>query len=278
MKNLMASVILILGIVFSLLWSAQYFWIDKELFPMPRMPSWKISILKVAHSLPWPASNEIRLDRTIRLSEAILHQQGDLSLNSLLPRFNESLTLLELDSRSHELTQYPDLAYKRLIQQVTLMHRGAYFLVKAGRQREIEEKFNQLEPAFRKLASPSMEDRVGFSVEKMIHEAILNHDVQLSKKTKDGFLAILPVDSNTEFWMATVNLYYGYAMCQSNNQEGADYIQTSISSIPRNALIIMATSNWDVGLLGGIILENQDGSACKKAVESVLTIMKSSRT
>ncbi|MEQ1533491.1 MAG: hypothetical protein HOO97_11935 [Sideroxydans sp.] len=278
MKSLMTSVILILGIVLSLLWSAQYFWIDKEQFLMPRMPSWKISILKVAHSLPWPASNEIRLNRTLKLSEAILHQQGDLSLNSLLPRFNESLTLLELDSRNHELTQHPDLAYKRLIQQVTLIHRGAYYLVKAGRQREIEEKFTQLEAAFLKLASPSMEDGIGFSLEKMLHEAIVNHDALLSKETKDGLLASLPVDSNAEFWRATVNLYYGYALCQSNNQDGADFIQASITYLPRNALIFMTASNWDVGLLGGIVLANQDGSACKNAVESVLSIMKSTRT
>lgn len=262
------------GVVLTGLWAAQHFWIDKEQSLISRMPSWKMEILKAAHLIPWPSSNELHLDRTIKLSSAILHQEGDRSLKDLLSKFNEALHLLNQDAEHNDLSQYPDLAYERLINQVTLMHRGAYFLVKAGRQAEIEERFNQLEPIFRRLARPTLSERVGFSVEKMLHEVILYHDAQRAKETRDSLIATLPEDSSAGSWQAVVNLYYGYALCQSKNQEGAEYIQTSIGYLTRNVLIELAAANWDTGLLSGIVLINQDDSACKNAVESVLSVIK----
>ena len=274
MKLIGGLMAILFGVVIASLWVVQYIWIDKEQFPMSRMPSWKIEFLKAAHFIPWPSSNELHLDRTIKLSSAILHQEGDRSLKDLLSKFNEALYLLNHDADHNDLTLYPDLAYERLINQVTLMHRGAYFLIKAGRQVEIEASFNQLEPTFRRLASPTMAERVGFSVEKMLHEVILYHDVQRAKETRDSLIATLPEESSAGAWQAVVNLYYGYALCQSKNQEGAEYIQTSIGYLTRNVLIELAAANWDTGLLSGIVLINQDDSACKNAVESVLSVIK----
>lgn len=271
----MKKILLILGIILGGLWGAQYYWIDKEPLPMPRMPSWKISVLKVSRLVPWPASSETHLDRTIKLSNAILHQEEDKSLKSSLLRFNEALKLLAQDIHNYDLTQYPDLAYRRLLGQIILMHRGAYFLVKAGRQVEIKEGFNRLESAFQQLANPTHSDQIEFYVEKMIHEAILNRDIPRAKEIMDELLGSASGDASANIDRMAVGLYFGYALCLSKNQEGADYIQTSISSLPRTVVIHMAAVNWDTGLLGGIVLENQEGTSCRKAVESVLTLMKS---
>jgi len=276
MKKIIGGLVLaLLGISTVGLWFAQHYWIDMEELPISPMPAWKISALKASYSMPWPASEELHLERTFKLSNAILHQQGDISLSGLLARLNESLALLNGHAQKHDLSQYPQLEYRRLLEQVTLMHRGIYFLAKVGRQSEANEKFRNMEIAYQKLENPQLEDKLGFYVERFIHEVAVNNDVPRAAQSKSELLSILSENVDGEVLKPSVDLYFGYALCLIKSQEGADLIQTSIRSIPRNAVIWLTARNWDTGLLSGIVLENQDGSACKNVVEHVLTLMKS---
>jgi hypothetical protein len=256
-------------VILAALRGALFFWIDKQEMPMPAMPPWKIAVLKLSHNIPWPASPKERLDRTLKLVNAIFHTDSrfDDRLKGSLARMSEALDMLERDERTHDLSEFPDLNYERIWEQASLMNRGSYFLVGGGKM--IFDKFNQLDLAYAKLPSPSLETRVGYGVEKMVRKITHYQDIEQANAIRGELQAMFPADS-VDVRKAAIDLYYGYALCMANNQDGASYIQKNTEAFQGNLTKILAMMSWDFGYFATIKLNNPPGSACINSITNAL--------
>jgi hypothetical protein len=268
-KQVLFSVLIAFFVVFATLRGVLFFWIDKQEMPIPAMPPWKVAVLKLSHNIPWPASPKEHLDRTLKLTTAILHTDSkiDHTLNGSLARMEEALDLLDKDERTHDLSEFSDLNFERIVAQVSLMNRGYFFLVPRGKM--IFDKFKQLDFAYAKLENPSVEYRVIFGVEKMVRQIYFNHDIEQANTIRNELKAMVAADSG-DIRKAAIDLYYGYALCLANNQDGASYIQTANETIHGNLTWMLAEFNWDFGYFAAIKKNNPAGSACINSMMNAL--------
>ncbi len=235
---------------------------------MPVMAPWKITILKLARNIPWPVSPKVHLERTLKLVNAVLYSSGDDTLKGSLARMDEALDLLSKDELAYDLSAYPDLNFERTLEQATLMNRGSYFLMRSGRGQMIFDKFNQLEIAFNSLAPATLGNQVVFGVEKMIRQIYFGRDFSHANEIREVLIAKLPSDSSEI--RASVDLYYGYALCLAQNQDGARYIQASTEKFDGKLAMNLAAMNWDFGFLAATMLNNPAESACVKSIKHIL--------
>lgn len=273
-KYRISIIVSLLIAVFGTLWSAQHFWLDQEDVPVSTLSAWQLSILRVAHVLPWFASAETRLDRTIKLSNALLNQRGGGGLTDTLTRYGTALRLLEQHRQAHALPQRA--AFKLALEQITLMHRGVYFLSRIGQQGEIERVFQRFTQAYQALPSPTLTEQVDFSTEKMLHSLLLEHDIANAEKMRLASIAIVANQPAGKLDEQYVNLYFGYGLCFSQNQTGAEYIdiaRQSFSPYPQ-AMVWFTARNWDAGLISAIELVNAESTPCHRATHKNLMDLK----
>lgn len=275
LKKYRVSIIVSLLItIVGALWSAQYFWIDREEIPVSRLSAWQLSILKVAHTLPWFASAETRLDRTIKLSNALLNQRGGGGFKDTLIRYGTALRLLEQHRQDHALPQHA--AFKLALEQITLMHRGVHFLSQIGKQGDIEQAFQRFTQAYQALPSPTLTEQVDFLTEKMLHSLLLEHDIANAEKMRLASIELVANQPAGKLDEQYVNLYFGYGLCFLQNQTGAEYIDIARQSFAPypNAMIWFVARNWDAGLISTIELKNAANTPCHRATHTNLMNLK----
>jgi hypothetical protein len=276
-KKILFSLSIVFFVILTALRGAMFFWIDKQGIPMPSMPPWKIAVLKLSHNIPWLASPKEHLYRTLKLTTAILNTDSEIdhTLNGSLARMEEALDLLDKDERTHDLSEFPDLNFERIVAQASLMNRGGYFLVARGnlvvKGTMMFEKFKQLDLAYAKLENPSLEKQLRFGVEKMVRQIYFNQDIEQAKAIRDELKAKFPAVSE-DVGKAEIDLYYGYALCLANNQDGASYIQTVNEKLHGDLTLtmILASLNWDFGYFAAIKKNNPAGSACVNSMMNAL--------
>ena len=273
-KYRISIIVSLLITIFGTLWSAQHFWLDQEEVPVSTLSAWQLSILRVAHVLPWFASAETRLDRTIKLSNALLNQRGRWELTEMLTRYGTALRLLEQHRQAHVLPQRA--AFKLALEQITLMHRGVYFLSRIGQTEEIERTFQRFTQAYQALPSPTLTEQVDFLTEKMLRSLLLENDIANAEKMRLASIELVANQPAGKLDEQFVNLYFGYGLCFLQNQTGAEYIdiaRQSFSPYPQ-AMIWFTTRNWDVGLITAIGFKNAENTPCHRVTHTNLMNLK----